>query len=74
MVRNGGGIGNISGGILVANTAGPDSIPGTGDDVLGPPTFDTNGGGNSNVSYCSTVMEQALRDVPPRTIAFKHLM
>jgi len=74
MRRNGAGNGTINGGIFVANTAGPDGIPGTGDDALGPPTFDTNGGGNSNVSYCSTVMEQALRDVPPRTIAFKHLM
>jgi len=74
MRRNGAGNGTINGGILVANTAGPDGVPGNGDDVLGPPTFDTAGGGNSNVSYCSTVMEQALRDVPPRTIAFNHLM
>jgi len=74
MVRSGGGIGNITGGILVANTAGPDGIPGTGDDVLGPPTFDTSGGGRTNISYCSTAMSQALSDVPPRTIAFNHLM
>ncbi len=74
MVRNGAGNGTISGGILVANTAGLDGVPGTGDDVLGPPTFLSNGGGNSSVSYCSTAMEQALRDVPPRTVAFNHLM
>ncbi len=74
MVRNGGGIGNIHGGILVANTAGPDGIPGTGDDVLGAPLFNTSGGGRTNIHYCSTAMGQALSDVPPRTIAFNHLM
>jgi len=74
MVRNGGGIGNISGGILVANTSGPDGIPGTVDDVLGPPTFDTSGGGRTNIRYCSTATTQALSDVPPRTLAFNHLM
>ncbi len=74
MVRAGGGTNVIRGGIFVANTVGPDSIMYTGDDVLGPPTFDTSGGGASNIHYCSTVMEQAIRDVPPRTIAFNHLM
>jgi len=74
MVRAGGGTNTIRGGIFVANTVGPDSIMYTGDDVLGPPTFDTSGGGASNIHYCSTVMEQAIRDVPPRTIAFNHLM
>ena len=33
-----------------------------------------SGGGVSNIHFCSTVMEQALTDVPPRTIAFNHLM
>ncbi len=74
MVRAGGGTNAIRGGIFVANTVGPDSIMYTGDDVLGPPTFNTSGGGVSNIHYCSTVMEQAMTDVPPRTIAFNHLM
>ena len=74
MVRNGGGVGNINGGIMVANTAGPDGIPGNGDDVLGAPTFDTSGGGTTNIHYCSTAMGDALSDVPPRTIAFNHWM
>ena len=74
MVRAGGGTNVIRGGIFVANTVGPDSIMYTGDDVLGPPTFNTSGGGVSNIHYCSTVMEQAMTDVPPRTIAFNHLM
>ncbi len=74
MVRAGGGTNTIRGGIFVANTVGPDTIMYTGDDALGPPSFDTSGGGASNIHYCSTVMEQALTDVPPRTIAFNHLM
>ena len=74
MIRSGGGSGTLSGGIFVANTVGPDSIMYTGDDALGPPTLNTAGGGESHINYCSTVMEQAVRDVPPRTIAFNHLM
>ncbi len=74
MVRAGGGTNTIRGGIFIANTVGPDSIMHTGDDALGPPTYNTGGGGASNVHYCSTAMEQALIDVPPRTIAFRHLM
>jgi len=74
MIRSGGGSGTISGGIFIANTVGPDSIMYTGDDALGPPTFNTAGGGESHINYCSTAMEQALIDVPPRTIAFNHLM
>ena len=74
MVRAGGGTNTIRGGIFVANTVGLDGIMYTGDDALGPPNFNTAGGGVSNIHYCSTVMEQALRDVPPRTIAFNHLM
>ena len=46
MVRAGGGTNTIRGGIFVANTIGPDSIMYTADDVLGPPTFDTSGGGS----------------------------
>ncbi len=74
MRRSGGGNGTLSGGIFIANTVGPDSIMYTGDDALGPPTLNVAGGGESKISYCSTVMEQALGDVPPRTIAFNHLM
>ncbi len=74
MVRAGGGTNTIRGGIFIANTVGSDGIMYTGDDALGPPSFNTSGGGASNIHYCSTVMEQALRNVPPRTIAFKHLM
>ena len=62
----------------MANTAnldpGPDGIPGNVDDVLGPPTFDTSGGGNSSVGYCSTAIDNALGGLPLKVKAFKHLM
>jgi len=74
MKRSGGGNGTLNGGIFIANTVGPDSIMYTGDDALGPPTLNVAGGGESKINYCSTAMEQALIDVPPRTIAFNHLM
>ncbi len=74
MVRSGGGNGTLSGGLFIANTIGPDGIMYTGDDTLGSPILNIAGGGESHIDYCSTAMEQALRDVPPRTIAFNHLM
>ena len=67
------GNGILSGGILKANTLGPDGVPGTGDDVLDTSTFNTAGGGVSNVSNCSTAIEKALRGIPPRAIAFNHI-
>ena len=72
MRRNGAGNGSISGFILVANTQGPDGIPGTGDDMLGPPIFDTSGGGNSNVDYCSTAINNALGGLPLSPLTFRH--
>jgi len=73
MKRAGAGNGAISGGIIVANILGPDGIAGTADDALGPPTFDTSGGGNSKISYCSTAINDMLVDIPPRPISFNHL-
>jgi len=72
MRRAGGGENIIRGGILVADTRGPDSIPGTSDDALGPPTMDTSGGGRGNIIYCSTAIDDMLGGIPPRPIAFKH--
>lgn len=74
MRRQGAGNGTCSGGILMANTLGPDGVPGTADDVLGTPSFNTAGGGASNVSYCSTAIDKTLSDIPPRAIAFNHIM
>jgi Tfp pilus assembly protein PilX len=72
MVRQGGGENIIRGGIIIADTRGPDGIPGTSDDSLGPPAIDTSGGGKSIIVYCSTVIEDMLAGIPPRPISFKH--
>ncbi len=71
--RAGGGENIIRGGVIVADTRGPDGIPGTSDDALGPPIMDTSGGGESIIVYCSTVIDDMLAGIPPRPIAFKHL-
>ena len=67
MVRTGGGNGTISGAVWVANTAGADGIPGTADDAMGAAVLNTSGGGNSNLQYCSTAINNALATtaVPP---------
>ncbi|MBA4392325.1 MAG: hypothetical protein C0407_02115, partial [Desulfobacca sp.] len=54
--RTGGGSGTITGGIYVANTVGPDGTINTADDAFGfgtgnISTFDTDGGGNSTITY-----------------------
>jgi len=72
MKRQGGGNNTIKGGILIADTLGPDGIAGTADDVLGPPSLNTSGGGQSNIIYCSTVIDDMLGGIPPRPISFKH--
>jgi hypothetical protein len=59
-VMNGAGHGVISGGILVADVAGPDNVFGTADDCTGPDggfgsvIYDERGGGNSGTIYCTT--------------------
>ncbi len=53
VIRNGGGDGTISGGVLVANTTG-------GGGVLGSPSFVTNGEGSGTVEYCSTAVSNPL--------------
>jgi hypothetical protein len=67
MIRHGGGNGTLSGETWVANTAGPDGIVGNADDALGATTFDTSGGGSSNIQYCSSAVHNALTNLhsPP---------
>jgi hypothetical protein len=63
MVRNGGGNGTISGAIWVANTAGADGKVGgiyDADNVMGAAVLNTSGGGNSNVQYCSSAINNAI--------------
>ena len=53
--RNGGGHGNIYGAMFVANF----SATGLASDVFGAPTFDTSGGGTSNIQYSSDAVDKA---------------
>jgi len=53
--RNGGGHGNIYGAIFVAKFA----RTGASNDVFQAPTFDTNGGGTSNIQYSSDAVDRA---------------
>jgi hypothetical protein len=64
VIRNGGGNGTFSGGILVANTTGG---------VLGPPSFVTNGGGNGTVQYCSTAVNNPLSLLSLKPTALREL-
>ncbi|HEU4933538.1 MAG TPA: hypothetical protein VFT48_15745 [Pyrinomonadaceae bacterium] len=53
--RSGGGHGNIYGAMFVANF----SATGLSTDVFGAPTFDTSGGGTSNIQYSSDAVDKA---------------
>jgi len=53
--RSGGGNGNIYGAMFVAKFA----KTGADTDVFGAPTFNTSGGGNANIQYCSDAVDKA---------------
>ena len=53
--RSGGGHGNIYGAMFVAKFA----RTGASTDVFGAPTFNTNGGGSSNIQYSSDAVDKA---------------
>lgn len=53
--RTGGGNGNIYGAMYVAKFA----RTGSSTDVFQAPTFDTTGGGTSNIQYCSEAVDKA---------------
>ena len=53
--RSGGGHGNIYGAMYVAKF----SKTGASTDVFGAPTFDTSGGGTSNIQYSSSAIDKA---------------
>jgi hypothetical protein len=59
---NGSGNGEIIGGTVIADIAGPDNVYGTNDDCqtgssgLGQPVYDERGGGNALNVYCSTAL------------------
>lgn len=55
VLRSGGGHGNIYGAVFVANF----TKTGSDTDQFQPPTFNTNGGGTSNIQYSSFAVEMA---------------
>ena len=55
VLRNGGGHGNIYGAMFVANF----TKEGADTDAFGAPTFNTNGGGTSNIQYSSNAVDMA---------------
>lgn len=60
LLRNGGGNGTINGGIFVANISGADGdISTTADNAFGSPDFNTNGGGNTDIWFDSSVLDDS---------------
>jgi hypothetical protein len=53
--RSGGGSGNILGAMFVAKFA----AAGADTDQFGAPVFDTSGGGNANIQYCTDAVDKA---------------
>ncbi|MBI4763929.1 MAG: pilus assembly PilX N-terminal domain-containing protein [Deltaproteobacteria bacterium] len=65
LVRAGAGNGNITGGVFVANIAGPDgNINTTADNIWGIPTWDTSGGGTSDIDKVLSSENNALQMLP----------
>jgi Tfp pilus assembly protein PilX len=63
--RSGAGNGVINGGVYVANIEGPDeSINATSDNTWGPPTWDTRGGGNSDIVKSAVLENTQLQKLP----------
>lgn len=61
ILRNGGGGGGIYGGLVMANFDRAD----TGGKFLAKPSFNTNGGGNSDIKYNSKWVQAALATLGP---------
>jgi len=73
VIRSGAGGDTISGGIIVADVAGPDNIFGNADDCtsgLEPPTWDTSGGGSGTVSFCGAAVWDAFPHAVYRVVEF----
>jgi hypothetical protein len=71
--RPGAGGDTISGGVIVADVAGPDNIFGNSDDCsngLEPPTWDTAGGGSGTVSFCGSALWDAFPFEVYRVVEF----
>ena len=64
ITRYGGGNGQIKGSIFAANILGPDGILNTGDDAFGAPTYDTSGGGTSDITYDASSLTNVTKLAP----------
>ena len=74
ITRNGGGNGVFSGGIFVANIAGPDhNINTTGDNTWGTPVWNTGGGGTSDIDYVYATESNDLNLLPFVRLSWKQL-
>lgn len=74
ITRDGGGVGVITGGIYVANIAGPDgNINSTGDNTWGTPSWNTSGGGTSDIDYVYASESNALRLLPFNKASWKQI-
>jgi hypothetical protein len=75
-LRFGAGNGQVLGGVMVADIAGPDDIYGTVDDCTGgvagydSATFDESGGGTGDTIYCTDALDFARPLVPYDIIEF----
>jgi hypothetical protein len=75
--RLGGGRGEISGAMVIADIAGSDRILFTPDDCsyepdgFGTAIYETNGGGNSLVSYCLSAFENLRLSLPYKSHDFR---
>ena len=61
---NGSGNGEIIGGLVIADIAGPDNVYGTADDCesgsnMGTAVYDERGGGNALTTFCSTALRSS---------------
>ena len=76
---NGAGNGLVTGGLIVADIAGPDNIYGTDDDCTGPDdgfgeaTFNENGGGNGQTTYCTDDIFNASPAYPYELVEFRQM-
>jgi hypothetical protein len=74
LIRDGAGNGVISGGIYVANIAGPDgNINTLADNIWGTPVWNTAGGGTSDVDYVYSTENNALNLMPTARTSWKQL-
>lgn len=74
VVVDGGGTAKFLGANVVANTAGPDGIPGNADDCTGgygQAVWDWSGGGNHTTQYCLREINNSLLRLPLRPLDFR---